>query len=116
MRLLFDENLSPKLVEAVGAEYPGSLHVRSVGLRGAGDGRIWEYARDQNLTIVSKDNDFRQRSFLDGAPPKVVWLEVGNAGTMAIAELLQREQARLLAFDADAESALLVVSLVVRAV
>ena len=116
MKLLFDDNLSPKLVEAMGAEYPSSLHVRSVGLRGAEDARIWEYARDYHLTIVSKDNDFRQRSFLEGAPPKVVWLEVGNAGTTAIAELLQREQARLLAFDADAESALLVLSLAVRAV
>ena len=86
-----------------------------MGLRGAEDARIWEYARDDNLTIISKDNDFRQRSFLDGAPPKVVWLEVGNAGTMAIAQLHQREQARLLAFEADAESALLVLSLVVRA-
>ena len=97
MRLLFYENLSPKLVEEVGAEYPGSVHVRSVGLRGAADGRIWEYARSQNLTIISTDNDIRQRSFLEGAPPKVVWLEGGNAGTVALAELLRREQVRLLA-------------------
>jgi predicted nuclease of predicted toxin-antitoxin system len=116
VRLLFDENLSPKLVEALGKEYPGSLHVRSVGLRGAEDTRIWGYAREHRLTIVSKDNDFRQRSFLEGSPPKVVWLEVGNAGTAAIAETLQRERGRLLAFEAEAESALLVVSLFVRAV
>ena len=116
MKLFFDENLSPKLVEALGTEYPGSLHVRSVGLRGAEDVRIWEYAREHRLAIVSKDNDFRQRSFLEGAPPKVVWLDVGNAGTTAIAELLQREQAWVLAFEADAESTLLVLSLVVRAV
>lgn len=116
MKLLFDENSSPKLVEAVAGEYAGSVHVRAVALRGAEDERIWQHARDHGLTIVSKDNDFRQRSFLDGAPPKVVWLEVGNAGTMAIANLLQRERTRMLAFEADAESALLVLSLVVRAV
>lgn len=116
MKLLFDENLSPKLVEALGREYPGSLHVRSVGLRGAEDARLWEYAREHHLAIVSKDNDFRQRSFLEGSPPKVVWLEVGNAGTTAIGELLQRERATLLAFESNAESALLVLSLVFRAV
>ena len=81
MKLLFDENLSPKLVEFLGGEYPGSIHVREAGLQGAADDRIWEYSRNQGSTIVSKDDDFRQRSFFEGAPPKVVWLQVGNAGT-----------------------------------
>ena len=63
MKLLFDENLSPKLAESLRKEYPESVHVRSVALRGADDSRIWEYARDHGLTIISKDNDFRQRSF-----------------------------------------------------
>ena len=116
MKLLLDENLSPKLAESLRAEYPQSVHVRSVGRRGADDSRIWEYARDHGLTIISKDNDFRQRSFLEGAPPKVVWLDVGNAGTSAVVELLRREQANLLMFGSDDESALLIVSLFVRAV
>ena len=116
MKLLLDENLSPKLAESLRKEYPESVHVRFVGLRGADDGRIWEYARDHDLTIISKDNDLRQRSFLEGAPPKVVWLEVGNAGTSAIADLLRREQANLLTFENDAQSALLIVSLTVRPV
>jgi predicted nuclease of predicted toxin-antitoxin system len=116
VKLLFDENLSPRLVDVLGREYPGSVHVRSVGLRGAEDARIWQYAREHELAIVSKDNDFRQRSFLEGSPPKVIWLEVGNAGTVAIADLLQRERERLVAFETDGESALLIISLVPRAV
>jgi predicted nuclease of predicted toxin-antitoxin system len=52
------------------------------------DSHVWNYARDNAFVIVSKDNDFRQRSFLDGAPPKVIWLSVGNAGTHTIADLL----------------------------
>ncbi|MGQ0595384.1 MAG: DUF5615 family PIN-like protein [Gammaproteobacteria bacterium] len=39
--------------------------------------------------MVSKDNDFRQMSFVKGPPPKVIWLSVGNAGTDAIARLLE---------------------------
>lgn len=115
MKLLFDENLSPRLAQSLQAEYPESVHVQGVGLRGAHDDRVWEYARDNGLTIVSKDNDFRQRSFLEGAPPKVVWLDVGNAGTHLIAELLRSEQAKLLKFGSEEESSLLVISLVVRA-
>ena len=81
MRLLFDENLSPRLVQAFEPEYPGSAHVCALGLRGATDGVIWDRARQESYAIVSKDNDFRQMSFLHGAPPKVIWLSVGNAGT-----------------------------------
>lgn len=89
MKLLFDENVSPKLVGLLEEEYPGSAHVRELGLRGAPDPRIWDHARQNGFVIVSKDDDFRQRSFLQGAPPKVIWLQVANAGTNPIAELLR---------------------------
>jgi len=94
VKLLFDENLSPRLTGLIGDEYPNSTHVRDVGLTGATDARIWDHARANGFAIVSKDDDFRQRSFLEGAPPKVVWLQVGNAGTRTIAELLRREADR----------------------
>ena len=107
MRLLFDENLSPHLVDKLASEYPGSLHVRSVGLLGKEDATIWEYARQNDLIIVSKDNDFRQLIFLKGPPPKVVWLSVGNAGTEAICRLLQDNLSSLEAFKADPDAGLL---------
>ncbi len=116
MKLLFDENLSPDLVGLVRDEYPGSTHVRDLGLRGASDRRIWDHARDNGFVIVSKDDDFRQRSLLEGAPPKVVWLQVGNAGTAPIAGLLREQARRLRRFEGEEETALLIVSLVRRAV
>ena len=81
MKLLFDENLSSRLVELLAADFPGCTHIEILGMRGAADTVVWNYAREHGYTIVSKDNDFRQRAFLDGPPPKVVWLSVGNAGT-----------------------------------
>ncbi len=110
MKLLFDENLSPRLVALLRADHPGCKHVRDVGLRGAADERIWEFARSNDFVVVSKDNDFRQRSFVAGAPPKVVWLDVGNDGTAAVSALLTRSRALLTAFEADSDSALLVLS------
>lgn len=109
MKLLFDENVSPKLVDLLGDEYPESTHVRDVGLCGSPDADIWDHARVHGFVIVSKDDDFRQRSFLEGAPPKIVWLQVGNAGTRAIAERLRRESRRLATFESEDESALLIV-------
>ena len=58
----------------------------------------------------------RQLSFVNGAPPKVVWLEVGNAGTAAILDLLRRGRGTLERFRTEAEAALLIVSLSIRAV
>lgn len=52
MKLLFDENLSPKLVSGLAPEYPGSAHVRGVALRGAEDHQIWSYARAEGFTIA----------------------------------------------------------------
>jgi predicted nuclease of predicted toxin-antitoxin system len=116
VKLLFDENVSSKLVALLAEEYAESAHVRDVGLQGAPDHLIWEHARVNGFVIVSKDDDFRQRSFVQGAPPKVVWLQVGNAGTSSIAELLLEHVGRLREFEGEEESALLILSTVRRAV
>ena len=63
MKLLLDQNLSPRLVTILSAVYPGSTHVRTVGLHAADDDRVWTYAAEQGFVIVSKDADFHQRSF-----------------------------------------------------
>ncbi len=69
MKLLFDQNLSPRLPRLLADIYAESIHVREVGLRDAGDLAIWQYAKAQGYAIVSKDSDFQQRSLLHGAPP-----------------------------------------------
>jgi predicted nuclease of predicted toxin-antitoxin system len=111
VKLLFDENLSPRLTHDLAGEYPDSQHVRNVGLRGAEDARIWEYARAHGFAIVSKDSDFRERSYVHGSPPKIIWLDVGTAGTPAIAGLLRAERLRVEEFAVEGETSLLIVSL-----
>lgn len=107
-RLLLDENLSPRLVSRLAAAYPGSQHVRQVGLQASSDQAIWEYAKAESYVIVTKDDDFSRLSFLRGAPPKVIWLLVGNAGTEPVATLLDFSQPTVAAFLADPEESLLV--------
>lgn len=110
MRLLFDENISPVLVHQLADLYPDSLHVRDVGLQSADDEAVWSYALQNNLIIVSKDNDFHQRSFLYGHPPKVVWLRLGNCSTEDIEVRLRARLSNLLAFSEDREGSFLVVA------
>lgn len=70
MKLLFDQNLSHRLIESLQKEYPDSRHVREVGLQEASDAVVWQYAAQQGFAIVTKDADFHQRSFLSVTRPK----------------------------------------------
>ena len=108
MKLLFDQNLSRRLVSRLATEFPDSAHVADIGLAQATDEEIWAHAGAEGFVVVSKDSDFRQLAFLHGPPPKVVWLRVGNVTTDAIHELLAASVAVLEAFDHSDEEALLV--------
>ena len=44
MKLLFDQNLSPRLLPALADIFPNSNHVRNVGLGRADDDAVWRYA------------------------------------------------------------------------
>lgn len=107
MRLLFDENLSFRLVRALAEPFPGSAHVREVGLLGAPDEEIWAYAVRHDYVLVSKDTDFYQRSLVFGPPPKGVWVRVGNAPTAEVATLLTERRALIGRFYADADASFL---------
>lgn len=91
MKLLFDANLSPKLVGRLAGLFPGSVHVFDTGLaRFTSDESIWEYAGANGLTIVTADSDFLALARSRGAPPKVVQLESCNYRTSRVEELLRR--------------------------
>lgn len=108
MKLLFDQNLSHRLVRALQRELADSRHVREVGLQEATDAVVWQYAAQEGFAIVTKDADFHQRSFLFGHPPKVIWVRVGNASTVKIEALLRRRATDVGTFCSDPESAFLI--------
>jgi len=101
MKLLFDQNLSPKLVDRLGDLFADSCHVQSVALDGASDDEIWEYARLNGLAIVSKDEDYNNLSVVRGAPPKVIWLQLGNCTTAQVEAVFRNRFADLEAFEND---------------
>ena len=109
MKLLFDENLSPRLVSRLADLFPDSTHVREVGLRTADDAAVWEYARRNRFLIVSKDADMHDLSLLYGNPPKVVWLRLGNCSTAQAENLLRREFEAIQAFNEDSTVSLLAI-------
>lgn len=91
MKLLFDQNLSPRLATRLADLFPDSDHVSNVGLGQALDDEVWIYARDHDFVIVSKDSDFSEMSVLHGFPPKVVWIRRGNCSTNDIERILRQD-------------------------
>lgn len=107
-RFLLDENLSPRLASALSEHFPGSVHVRDVQLKGQSDHQIWSFAAENGYTIVTKDDDFRGLSLLRGAPPKVIWLVVGNTSTTEILRILLAHASAIQAFVTEPTTSLLV--------
>ena len=89
MKLLFDQNLSRKLVNRLADIFPESSHVQFHNLAEKTDTEIWEFAKLNDFCIVTQDADFSERSRLYGSPPKVVWLRCGNAPTSQVEALLR---------------------------
>jgi predicted nuclease of predicted toxin-antitoxin system len=110
VKLLFDENLSPQLPELLADIYPGSTHVHQCGLGSSHDTAIWDYAKANGLTIVSKDSDFEERSILWGSPPKVIWLRMSNCASTDVERLLRAALPVIMRFIKDDEETCLVLN------
>ncbi|MGA8107987.1 MAG: DUF5615 family PIN-like protein [Acidobacteriaceae bacterium] len=102
--LLLDQNLSPKLTGALRDCFADPIHVQEIGLGEAEDDVIWNYAVEHGRVIVTKDADFRQRSFLEGHPPKIIWIALGNCSTAAIEHLLRSRKRETDSFLSDERS------------
>jgi predicted nuclease of predicted toxin-antitoxin system len=105
--LLFDQNLSPHLVARLADVYPNSLHVSAVGLGSASDRVVWEFARQNDYLITTKDADFSELGLLMGFPPKVIWIRRGNVSTQMIEDLLRVNYEAIAALSDDPEAGIL---------
>ncbi|MDJ0601390.1 MAG: DUF5615 family PIN-like protein [Crocosphaera sp.] len=101
MKLLFDQNLSPSLVNRLTDLYPQSNHLYLMGLDREDDNIIWEIAKQENYIIVTKDSDFNELLILKGFPPKIIWIRIGNCSTNVIESLLKDNYQAILAFSQD---------------
>lgn len=101
MTLLFDQNLSHRLIVALQDLFPAALHVRQFGMAEADDLAIWNHAKAHNLVIVTQDSDYADWNKLRGAPPRVVWLRCGNASVDQIHQKIRQAAERIKIMDGD---------------
>lgn len=88
MKLLFDQNISPKVLKKLSKEFKESQQVRFVRLENSSDLDIFEYAKNNEFTIVTFDADFIDLNALKGTPPKIIYLNTGNLTTHSVANLI----------------------------
>lgn len=110
MKLLFDQNLAPRLARDLADIFPESAHVRDLGMTRSSDREIWDHAREAGFVVVSKDNDFQQMSFVFGPPPKVIWIRRGNCSVEETERILRSNSARIHEFEGDQVAAYLILS------
>jgi predicted nuclease of predicted toxin-antitoxin system len=101
MKLLFDQNLSFKLCQALADLFSGSSQVRLLGLAEADDQAVWLHAKTNAFALVIQDSDFADMAALYGQPPKVIWLRCGNQPTQVIENLLRDRAQAIAAFEQD---------------
>lgn len=93
MKLLFDQNLSPKLAVQLADVFPNSAHVLQFGMDKAPDSAVLEFARERGFVLISKDSDFFDSNMVSGRRTKIVWIRRGNCSTAAIEAMLRRHVA-----------------------
>ena len=95
MKLLFDENLSRRPVAALLDVFPGTIQVADVDMLRTPDPEIWQHAKENDFTIIRKNDDFLPLAHRFGPPPKLVMVEMGNCSNAILAERLRESAARL---------------------
>src|ERR1039458_1085284 len=99
MKLPLDANISWRLICMLNADFPEIIHVDQLGLGiPASDFQIWNYALNNNFTIVTNDEDFNLLLQSHGFTPKVILLKTGNQSTRFMAALLSNSKGDIISF------------------
>ncbi len=101
MKLLLDQNLSHRLLDDTGDDFPGSVHIKTLNMERASDTEIWLYAQNNSYVIVTRDSDFHELSLMGKESPKVLWLKCGNVSTDRVGKLLRDGKGEIERFGAD---------------
>lgn len=110
MKLLFDQNLSPKLAKYFEASFNASQHLQDIGFDASEDHAVWEFAQKNGFTIITKDSDFNNLVSYLGFPPKVIWLRRGNCSTKIIQKIIIENLDTIKAFINDTDNGILSIS------
>ncbi len=90
MKFLLDQNLGAALKRRLADLSVEIAHVKDFDLAVSDDEVIWRLATERGYTIISKDDDFRERVSARGHPPRVVLIRLGNCPLATVEQALRR--------------------------
>lgn len=92
MNLLFDANISWRIKSLLTSEFDNVNHITDFFEHNQKDYEIWEFAKKQNFIIVTNDSDFQNLLILNGFPPKIILLKIGNQSTKSMVETILKNK------------------------
>lgn len=91
MKFWVDAQLPPALATWLSEQFDvEGVSLRDLGLRDAADIKIFQAAQQQNVVLVSKDNDFVELVARYGTPPQLLWVTCGNVSNKKLHEVFGR--------------------------
>lgn len=101
MRLLFDQNISFRVVNILLKLFPEAKHVKDFNLQFASDKQIWNFAKENFYHIDTFDIYFYDLVTLIGHPPKINWLRTGNTHSYNLANIISTHYNSISSFLSD---------------
>jgi predicted nuclease of predicted toxin-antitoxin system len=101
VKLLFDQNISHRVVSKLKDYFPDAKHVRDFNLQFSSDKEIWNFAKENDFAIVTFDSDFNDFATLFGLPPKIIWLRIGNTLMKNLVEAISSRKDIIFSFLYD---------------
>jgi predicted nuclease of predicted toxin-antitoxin system len=99
VKLLLDENLSWRMIKKLKPLFEEVIHVSKLKIiQPADDISIWNYAKKNGFTILSKDDDFEKIVLLRKAPPKLIYLKTYNLDTQKLVDLIKKNKDKISEF------------------
>jgi predicted nuclease of predicted toxin-antitoxin system len=90
MKLLFDQNISFRVIKGINDIFPEAKQLRELNLENLSDLEIWHFALKNDYAIVTFDADFYDMSLLHGIPPQIIWLRTGNTSTQNLIKIFRK--------------------------
>ena len=108
MKILLDANLSWRLIKKIETYFEEVIHVNNLKInQPAKDTEIWNFAKENEFTIITKDDDFEKLVLLNNASPKVIYLKTFNLETNKLSDLLITNIDKILIFYNSKEEEIL---------
>lgn len=76
------------------------IHMRDINDEWS-DEQIWNYAKDNNLTIITKDSDFSNKIIFHSPPPKVIHVRFGNVKMKEFFSIIAKHWQTVLTLNQD---------------